>query len=274
MDNYHLSGIYVYPVKSLGGVELENAQVEERGLKFDRRWMVVDENNIFLSQRRLPAMALIRTGISGNKIKLTHKSKTVPPLYLTADEYSGQQTSVKIFEKEVPAHFVSSVADEWFSEALGVKCRLVYMSATDIRHVNPKYAKKNETVSFADGFPFLIIGQPSMDLLNSKLQEKLSIMRFRPNFVFEGGNPHDEDKWLRIKIGEITFNVVKPCARCVITTVNQETAEKGKEPLRTLSKYRRASGKIFFGQNMIAGNTGQVKLNDEIKVLKIKTNEI
>ncbi len=267
---YKLSEIYVYPVKSLGGIKLNSTEVQLRGLKFDRRWMIVDENNVFLTQRRIPSMALIRTEITGNRIKLTHKSKNISSLHLTDSSYSGKQTLVRIFNNNVLAHFVSEDADKWLTETLGIKCRLVFMSGSDIRHINPKYAKQNETVSFADGFPFLIIGQPSMDLLNSKLPEKISVNRFRPNFVFEGGKPHDEDNWKKIKIGEINFEVVKPCARCVITTVNQNNGRKGKEPLATLSLYRKVGNKILFGQNMIAGNTGTVSINDIIQVLESK----
>ncbi len=265
---YKLSEIYIYPVKSLGGIKLNSAEVQLRGLRFDRRWMIVDENNIFLTQRRIPSMALIRTEITGNRIKLTHKSKNISSLYLTTGLYSDKQTLVQIFNNNVPAHFVSDDADKWLTETLGVKCRLVFMSGSDIRLINPKYAKQNETVSFADGFPFLIIGQPSMDLLNSKLPKKISVNRFRPNFVFSGGEAHDEDKWKKIKIGEINFEVVKPCARCVITTVNQNNGRKGKEPLATLSLYRKVGNKILFGQNMLTENTGVISTGDKIEILE------
>ncbi len=267
---YELSEIYVYPVKSLGGIKLDSAEVQLRGLKFDRRWMIVDQHNNFLTQRRLPEMALIDSRINDNKIILSHKKKKLSGFTFEFGEHSGKQTNVRIFDNIAPAHFVSAEADKWLTEALGIKCRLVFMTDSDIRPVNKKYAKKNESVSFADGFPYLLIGQASMDLLNSKLSGRMSAKRFRPNFVFTGGEPHDEDNWSEISIGKVRFDVVKPCSRCVITTVNQETGEKGKEPLFTLSTYRKINNKVLFGQNMIAITTGTIYTGEKIEIINVK----
>ncbi|GBD92050.1 hypothetical protein BMS3Abin04_02783 [bacterium BMS3Abin04] len=273
MKEYKLSEIYIYPVKSLAGISLNSAFVEMEGLRFDRRWMVVDKNNIFLTQRTNPQMVLINTEIKKDRLELSHKTKKMPKLFIPFAMHSQETATVKIFNDEVQASFVSDETDQWLSSTIGTKCRLVVLSDNNKRYVNKKYAHNNETVSFADGFPFLIMGQSSLDLLNSKLEEKLPTNRFRPNFVFTGGHAHDEDNWKIIKIGKTIFDVVKPCARCVITTVDQNCGVKHKEPLLTLSKYRKQGNKILFGQNLIARSLGFVNLEDEIEILEYKRDQ-
>lgn len=270
MREYKLSEIYIYPVKSLAGINLDSSFVETEGLRFDRRWMTVDENNIFLTQRTNPRMALINTEIKKNGLELSHKTKQISKLFIPFTMRSQKTVTVKIFDDEVRAYFVSDKVDKWLTKAIGTECRLVTLSDKYKRFVNKKYAHNNETVGFADGFPFLIIGQSSLDLLNSKLPQKIPVNRFRPNFVFTGSKAHDEDNWQTIKIGEVIFDVVKPCARCVIPTIDQNTGIKNKEPLTTLSKYRRSGNKILFGQNLIARNSGFVNLGDGLEILEYK----
>jgi uncharacterized protein YcbX len=154
----------------------------------------------------------------------------------------------------------------WFSKQLGIKCRLVHMPDATKRKVDPNYAKKGEVTSLSDGYPFLIIGQESLNLLNSKLDVQIPINRFRPNFVFDGGTSHDEDNWREFKIGDITFYGVKPCSRCVVTTIDQQTAIQNKEPLKTLSTYRNFNGKIMFGMNLLHTGEGTVKVDEWINV--------
>ena len=270
LKKYTLVNIFIYPVKSLAGISLNSARVETEGLQFDRRWMLVDRNNVFLTQRTKPEMALINTEIKEKGLELSHKRKSLPKLFIPFNEHSGETATVKIFDDKVKANFVSGEADRWLSIATGTECRLVTLSDKYKRYVNKKYAHNNETVGFADGFPFLILGKSSLDLLNSKLTEEVPVNRFRPNFVFTGGNAHDEDNWLTIKIGSIIFDVVKPCARCVIPSIDQNTGIKNKEPLSTLSKYRRSGNKILFGQNLIARNSGFVNLGDGLEILEYK----
>ncbi len=272
MSEYTLTSIIIYPVKSLGGIKLRSADVLERGLRYDRKWMIVDESNNFLTQRRISSMALIRTSLENDVLKLEHTLRKNSPFHIPVNQYTSEQTEVKIFEDTVPAYFVSTEADKWLSENLGIKCRLVTITDNIKRFVDKKYARNNETLNFADGFPFLLIGRAALDYLNSKMKTKLSADRFRPNFIFTGGNPHDEDNWDEIKIGNVKFKVAKPCARCVITTVDQTTAKRGKEPLLTLSTYRKEGNKIYFGQNLLAENTGSVSTGDKLKILKIKNH--
>jgi len=270
MSQFYLSEINIYPVKSLGGISLQASEVTDRGLKHDRRWLIINNEEKFITQRTHPQLALIKTKINGNKLILGHKTKDISPLVIPIHHESVETVLVSIWHDIVEARIVGKYADEWLSEALGIKCRLAYMQDETQRPVDRAFAADNEIVSFADAYPFMMMGQSSLDDLNSRLKEKLPMNRFRPNFVFSGGDPFDEDKWKKIKIGEIIFNLVKPCSRCVLTTVDQNTAEKSEEPLRTLSTYRSVNNKIYFGQNLLHEGNGTLKVGDEIKILELK----
>lgn len=270
-NNMYLSQIFIYPIKSLGGISLNEAIVEERGLRFDRRMMIVDENGIFMTQRDFPQMALLKTKILDNNLIVTHSSSNhsiILPLSPDGEALSGK-IKVKIWDDECEAITVSKEADEFFYEMIGTKCHLVYMPESEKRIVDPKrkYVKDEHIVSFADGYPFLIIGQSSLDELNRRLETPLPMNRFRPNFVFTDGEPFEEDNWKDFRIAEIKFRAVKPCARCVITTTDQQTAERSDEPLRTLSTFRRQGNKVLFGMNLIALNSGEVKVGDKITLI-------
>lgn len=266
-----LSEINVYPVKSLGGVALQKAEVEERGLRFDRRLMLIDEKNEFLTQREFPKMATVTLEIDGSGfIASNHASKISIPHAPDTKE----TLKVKIWNSRVTALVYSDKINKWFSEFLSSNCRLVFMPEESRRTINPFYAvrKFKDTVSFADGYPFLLIGENSLFDLNEKLEKPLPMDRFRPNFVIKNSEAFAEDNWKKIRIGDTVFHVVKPCARCVMTTIEQSKGEKdGQEPLRTLSKYRAKNGKVLFGQNLIAENPGGVlKIGDWVEVLETK----
>lgn len=264
-----LSDIFIYPVKSLSGIRLNEAEVTDRGLKFDRRWMLVDENDKYLTQRTVSKMALINVGIDNTELKFSLKNSSETfSLKMNTEGY--RKTKIKVWEDFVYAEFVSTTADEWFSDILKTKCKLVYMPDNSVRLVNNKYASNGEIVSFADGFPFLIIGQASLDDLNLRIGEKIPMNRFRPNFVFTGGEPFDEDRMESFAINGITFYVVKPCSRCIITTINQTTGAITKEPLKTLSAYRKVNKRIMFGQNLLHDKNGLVKIGDELKNIQWK----
>ena len=263
---YTLSEINIYPIKSLGGISLQSSEVEERGLKYDRRWVLVDDTNKFFTQRDFPEMALIKVTIENDGLHLQHKRKNVESLKVPFDFIHVKKDEVIIWDDTVVGEFYDNQIDEWFSEILGIKCHLVKMPESTRRVVDEKYTK-NKIVTFADAFPFLIIGQSSLDDLNSRMEEPLPMNRFRTNFVFTGGKPFEEDNWKKFKIGEVIFEAVKPCARCVITTTDQETAERAEEPLFTLSKYRNIGNKVMFGMNLIAESTGCITINDKIELL-------
>ena len=261
-----LSEINIYPIKSLAGISLQSAEVEERGLKYDRRWVLVDGKNTFFTQRDFPEMALIKVAIRSDELHLQHKIKSVDSLKVPFDFVHSKKDKVVIWDDTVVGEFYNQTIDDWFSDILGIKCHLVKMPESTKRIVDKKYAK-DKIVSFADSFPFLIIGRASLDDLNSKMEKPLLMNRFRTNFVFTGGNPFEEDNWKKFKIDEVIFKAVKPCARCVITTTDQETAGRAEEPLYTLSKYRKIGNKVMFGMNLICESVGQVSVGDKIKLL-------
>ena len=263
-----LSEIWIYPVKSLGGIRLTEANVEERGLQHDRRWLIIDENNVFVTQRVFGQMALIDVALEANGLKIFLRNNPENNVIVPYEPGSGEQLSVTIWDDVVNAVAVSDEADAWLSAQLDKRVRLVMMPESTERKADPKYASNGENVSFADGFPFLVISQASLDDLNARLEEPISMVRFRPNFVIAGTMPFEEDQWKRIRIGELDFEVVKPCARCVLTTVDPATGQKGPEPLKTLAGYRRVNNKVLFGQNIVASNFGMVQEGDELEVVE------
>jgi len=259
-----LKEIWIYPVKSLGGISLSSSRVLEKGLVNDRRFMLVDNENNFMTQRDNPEMALLKVSLKEDSFLISFQGETLilpiqPPESNDVDE-------AVIWNDTVEVILVGTQFDQWFSEMLGKKCRLVYFPETNSRPVDYNYAKNNEQVSLADGYPFLIIGANSLQDLNDRLDIPLPMNRFRPNFVFSGGMPFEEDSWRNFSIGNNRFVGLKPCARCTITTIDQNTAEKGVEPLVTMAGFRKRNGKVFFGQNLIAVDYREVKVGDEIKV--------
>jgi uncharacterized protein len=264
-----LTQLWIYPIKSLGGFQVSSAMVTPRGLQHDRRWMLIDDENVFLSQRELPEMALLQTAIEGNVLKIWHKAKDIAPLEVQIDEpTTPERLTVDVWGDQMPAVEVSSVASLWFSEVLGFSCKLVFMPEDSLRPIDPRYAKTAEDVSsFSDGYPCLIIGQESLNLLNNKLENPIPINRFRANLIFEGGQAHIEDTWKEFRVGQITFWGVKPCARCNVPTIDQNTGIASKEPLKTLASYRLFDKKILFGQNLIPAQTGTIHIGDVIDVV-------
>ena len=260
--------MYIYPIKSLGGISLQSAKVEERGLKYDRRWMLVDKNEMFLTQREHPQMTLLQVNVKDDWLEVSHKVKTISNLQLpiSSEQISGSIV-VNVWNDVVIAKNVSHDADLWLSEALNLDCQLVFMDYDSDRYTDRKYVDEPHHVSFADAYPFLIIGQESLNELNRRLKESLPMNRFRPNFVFSGGEPFIEDTWRDFMIGKLKFRAVKSCSRCVIPTINPDTAEKGREPLETLAKFRKVDNKVMFGQNLVGYNEGVVKVGDRVTQL-------
>ncbi len=264
----NISEINIYPIKSLGGISLDKSAVEERGLAFDRRWMLVNEQNQFLTQREFPVMSTIKISLVNKSLVADSGSSSVDIPYVPD---SLETANVKIWSSSVKAKVYKGRTNTWFSEILNAGCRLVLMPEETKRKVNPFYAvrKFKDIVSFADGYPFMLIARSSLDDLNSRLKSPLPMNRFRPNFVVDESAAFAEDTWKLVKIGDTVFHVVKPCERCVITTVAQEVGEKaGNEPLKTLATYRTKNGKVLFGQNLIAEKAGgSIRIGDKVEVL-------
>ncbi|MES1224396.1 MAG: MOSC N-terminal beta barrel domain-containing protein, partial [Bacteroidota bacterium] len=207
--------LYIYPVKSLAGIRVEDAELTDRGFQYDRRWMLIDENNVFLSQREHSQMALLQTAITENGIQVFAKNDKTISTLIPFEPEMIETTTVKIWDEFCHAIGVSDKTDQWFSEILGIKCRLVYMADKVIRKVDKRYAlSENDIASFADAYPLLIISQESLQDLNSRMTQPLSMNRFRPNIVLDGVEPYEEDVMEEFAINGINFFGVKLCARC------------------------------------------------------------
>ena len=272
LSQYHLmaqiSQLYIYPVKSLGGIGLQQAQVTSRGLEHDRRWMLIDEHNRFLSQRSHPQLALFALAVTPVGIEVTHKP-TQASIIIPYQPQASEKITVSIWDDNCSATVVSEEINQWFSHILQINCRLVYMGNDDLRPVDPKYAGAEHITSFSDAYPMLLIGQSSLDDLNSRLNQAVPMDRFRPNMVIDGTAPYEEDLMTHFTTSDIDFYGVKPCARCVMTTIDQDTALGGAEPLKILSGYRQANKKIYFGQNLIHHGEGIIKVGDVIEIKKL-----
>lgn len=256
----------------MAGIAVDRAVITDRGFEHDRRWMLVDTDNRFISQREIHAMALMQIDILEEGLKVAYRLKA-SSIIIPFEPQTNEFADVTIWEDTCVGQFVSHEADEWFSNMLGFACRLVYMPEQTHRITDPKYTPEGHVTSYADGYPFLLIGQASLDDLNSRLGESLPMNRFRPSIVFTGGEPFIEDLMHTFTIGDIQFHGVKLCARCVMTTINQETIEQGKEPLKTLARYRLKNNKIMFGQNLIHEGFGQITTGQELKVLKLNEED-
>lgn len=259
-----LSEIHIYPVKSCAGISLPAVAIDRFGPVGDRRWMVVSEGGGFMSQREMPAMALIRVAQSSAGITLAQGDSSID---IEEPGASAPVRQVTIWEDRVAARDAGDEAAVWVSAYLGAACRLVFMPEDTVRRVDGAWASAGETVGFADGFPLLLISRASLDDLNARLPEPVPMNRFRPNLVVTGCEPFAEDGWRRIRIGAMTFDVAKPCARCVVPSIVQETAARDPHINRTLAGFRRRDGQIFFGQNLLYQDTGSLNVGDTVELL-------
>lgn len=229
--------------------------------------MIVDEHARFLTQRELPRMALIQAvPYDDGSLLLTASGHLYQTVSLT-----GERTDiidVLVWKDLVPAQKAPEEASIWLSSFLGRRVNLVYMHDPNLRQTSTEYTKPGTTVSFADGYPLLCTTEASLTMLNEKLPTPIPMERFRPNVVVSGGTPFEEDTWQRLRIGKVIFTVVKPCTRCTITTVDQETASRGKEPLRTLNSFRKRGSNVYFGENLVPENTGIIHTGDVVEVLE------
>jgi uncharacterized protein YcbX len=266
-----LSEIHVYPVKSLTGIQVTSWPVSEKGLLYDRKWMLIDNNQKFLSQRSIPRMTLIKTALTEDQMILS--AQGMNDLILPLQPTGGDIINSTIWHDQCPARSVSIEADKWLCEFLGLNCRLVYQPDELIRPVNPDFANAADQVSFADGFPFLIISENSLTALNQEMQLNLPMIRFRPNLVISGCASYAEDYWREISIGEIDFRLTKPCARCSVPTIDPSTSESGKEPLTTLNLTRKWQNKVYFGQNALHDQCGILSVGNVLQIKAIGSRQ-
>ena len=261
--SYKITQLYTYPIKSLGGISLQTAELSSKGLEYDRYWMLVDVDGNLVSQRDTPKMALFQTSFVAEGVRVIYEGDTIV-LPFVSD--SAKSMTVQLWGETIAALPETAAVNQWFSERLA-------KSVIVVRPASPKnrLTKKHEdaVINFPDSSQFLVIGQAALDFLNEKLDTSIAINRFRPNIVFEGGTPHLEDTWTNIRIETALFESIKSCARCTMINLEQETATRGKEPLRTLNSYRSWDNKIWFGRyfKYKASNKTQLRVGDQLHVL-------
>lgn len=272
-----LSSIYTYPIKSTAGIALSNAWVDELGLAFDRRFVLTNTDGQFITARTKAKLCLVQANFTAKGLILT--APEMPTLILNYDEFSTQYNPVTIWGDKLQGQFCGDNASAWFSAYLNSPCRLLYFGEQSKRERTSKTTQHTRQISFADGYPLLLISQASLDDLNHKLErsniKQVSMKQFRPNLVIDDCLAFAEDGWQQIKIGEVIFELAKPCARCIFTTVNPVTAkrDKNQQPLAMLKTYRQVeNGDILFGQNLIPLNEGQIKQGDAVTLLKEKSS--
>lgn len=260
-----VAALHIYPIKSCAGMSVASASLDRRGFVGDRRFMVVDDNGVFISQRTVPRIALVVPRIADGAITLAVPGMPTVTVPVVED---APRSSAVVWRDRCAAVDQGDEASQWFTSHLGMPARLVRLADEFMRRVDPVYATRpDDEVSFADAYPLLLIGEASLDDLNARLATPLPMNRFRPNVVVRGAAPYAEDDWRELRIGDVRATAVKPCARCVTTIVDQATGERGKEPLRTLATYRRrGDGEVYFGQNVIHAGEGRISVGDPVVV--------
>ncbi|SFD25401.1 MOSC domain-containing protein [Flavobacterium phragmitis] len=262
MSKVHVvTEIYIYPIKSLAGISLQSAKAEEMGFVNDRRWMLIDAENQMLTQREHRIMSQFYPQILDGKINITFQNQKHE---FSIDESLDDTLEVNVWDDKSKVVEVNQETSKWFSLHLGFECKLVKILNNGARKHESSRLKETFNVSLADGYPYLLIGTESLDFLNDKLDEKITIKRFRPNLVVSTENPHEEDDFKTFSIGEVQFKNIKPCGRCVMVNNDPENGRLKKEPLKTLSKYRNVDNSVLFGTNIVSLNSGIIAVGDEV----------
>lgn len=261
---FHIKAIHIYPLKSARGLSMDAVELDRFGAAGDRRWMLVGLDGRFLSQRELPALARLGAEPTAGALRLAWGEESLH-VQVPAGEAARE---VAIWDDRVVAADAGDEAASWLAERLGRPARLVYMPADCRRPVDPRYATGAETVSFADGFPLLLVSEAALDVLNTRLSVPVSLDRFRPNLVVAGCEAHAEDGWQRLRIGSVECRVAKPCARCVVPSIDQRSGDRHPELLRALAAYRRGEDRqVYFGQNLLYAESGRIAVGDPVEVL-------
>lgn len=269
----NVSEIHVYPIKSMRGISLQESEMEDRGLRYDRRWALIDATRRIITAREHPGMLKIETRITGGRLFVTAAgaSLEIPELPPSADIIR-----IDMWAKEQhPAMVYPDDVNRWFSERVGLDCSLIFMGEACRREIPEELPSgyrgaPGHVVSYADDFPLLIASEASLRDLNARLDEPIPMQRFRPNLVVSGCEPYEEDSWRLIRIGECELEFAQQCPRCVMTTIDPATAVRNtsQEPLRTLATYRKVPGGVGFGVQLIPRRGGKIRVGDEIEVLR------
>ena len=258
---YVIKELYLYPIKSLAGISVQSAKAEEMGFEYDRRWMLIDEKNQFITQRKHPNLSQFYPKILEGKIEISHQDAIHEFLI---DESLDEPIFSKVWDDQSKVFEVNKETSKWFSETLGFECKLVKIAKNGDRKHNSSKFNTTLNVSLADGYPYLLIGSESLDFLNKKLEEKITIERFRTNIVITSYFAHEEDSFVEFQIGKVKFQNAKPCGRCIMVNNNPKNSIVKKEPLNTLSTYRKVDNSILFGTNIICLNEGEIRIGDAL----------
>ncbi len=258
--------LWRYPVKSLAGLAVDHLEVDEWGPRGDRRWMLVDSDGQFLSQRQLPMMCRLQARETSSGIQLGELAGT-SSIAVARPSSSSVVRAVKVWGDVCRALDAGDAAADWLEQRLGRALRLCYMAEDEHRQVDLRYGRAGDRVSFADGFPFLLCHQPSLDDLSEKLGRRLEMSRFRPNIVVDGGETFAERGWRKLVVGGIEFDVVKPCGRCVIPSIEPRSGEREADVFALLRAHCSEGGEVIFGQNLIHRGRGTIAVGDSVQVL-------
>lgn len=262
-----VSSLHIYPVKSCAGVELSGLRFDARGPQLDRRWMLIDADGRFVTQREAPGLARVRVSLAPTSLVLD--APDMPTLKVPLSGGHGSRVPATVWGHATRAEFVGEEPADWFSDALRRNLRLVRWAEESVRPVSQRHTALDSQVAFADGYPVLIVSEASLTDLNARLQTPVPMDRFRPNIVVSGCDAFAEDGWRQIRLGDLTLDLVKPCDRCSITTVDQNTGDAdrtGSEPLRTLATYRKDGKRVLFGQNAVHHAPGMVRVGDAVEL--------
>lgn len=260
-----IDSLYVHPLKSAAPIRLQEAELDERGIRWDRRWMIVDERGVFVTQREHPELALVRTALEHGALRLSRPGEADLRVPFEPPEGS-EPTRARVWGDTCDVIRIGGEASAWLGDLLQRRVSLVFMPDDTHRQVNTSYAPTGRRVGFADGFPLLLLCRETFADLERRASEPLVIERFRPNLVVSGAEPYAEDRWARIRAGQRSLDLVKPCSRCTITTVDPRTAERGREPLRTLATYRQMAGQTWFAWNALHDGPGTLRVGDAVTV--------
>ncbi|MEN2413977.1 MOSC domain-containing protein [Flavobacterium mesophilum] len=258
---YSVKEIYIYPIKSLAGISLKSANAGEMGFENDRRWMLINTENVHVTQREYPIMSQFYPQILGDKIQINFEGETHE---FSVNEHLGNAIESQVWDDKSEVFEVNKNSSKWFSDKLGFECRLVKINKIGARKHESSRTNETYNVSLADAYPYLLIGTESLDFLNDKLEEKITIKRFRPNIVVSTKNAHEEDDFKTFTIGEVQFKNIKPCGRCIMVNNDPQKGIVKKEPLKTLSKYRNVDNSVLFGTNLVSLNSGIISVGDEV----------
>jgi uncharacterized protein YcbX len=262
-----ISQLYIYPIKSLAGIAVSTSLVTDRGLEYDRRWVLVDEQNYHVTQREMPLLGSLVPEITAFGV-IIRNSKNQESILVPFKPLKEKKEAIKVWDDVFDGVEVSENISNWFSEIIGKQVRLMFQPEDSKRSVEAKYQiKGDEIVGAADGYPILIISEESLEDLNSKLEISVEMLRFRPNIVICGVQAFEEDEIGEVGIGTAEIIGVKNCGRCVMVNNSLDGTQANKEPLQTLSKYRKEGNKVLFGRNFLVAKEGEITIGMKLNPL-------